>query len=44
MNIDIVYLWVDGGDKKWRKQRDFWYDKINHRTIKTYLAQRPVQR
>lgn len=34
MKIDIVYLWVDGSDKNWRKQRDFWYDKINHRTIK----------
>lgn len=34
MNIDIVYLWVNGDDKNWRKQRNFWYDKINHRTIK----------
>ena len=32
--IDIVYLWVDGSDKKWRKARDFWYDKINSETIK----------
>ena len=22
--IDIVYLWVDGGDKKWRDARNFW--------------------
>ena len=27
--IDIVYLWVDGSDKKWREQRDLWYNKIN---------------
>ncbi|MBR3510980.1 MAG: Stealth CR1 domain-containing protein [Alphaproteobacteria bacterium] len=28
--IDIVYLWVDGSDKNWRKQRDFWYKKQNN--------------
>ena len=32
--IDIVYLWVDGADKKWREQRNFWYDKIHNRTVK----------
>ena len=31
--IDIVYLWVDGNDKKWQKIRNFWYDKINHKTV-----------
>ncbi|MBO7053108.1 MAG: Stealth CR1 domain-containing protein [Alphaproteobacteria bacterium] len=31
--IDIVYLWVDGSDKKWRETRNFWYDKINHQTV-----------
>lgn len=31
--IDIVYLWVDGSDKKWRETRNFWYDKINHKTV-----------
>ncbi|MCQ2568086.1 MAG: stealth family protein [Alphaproteobacteria bacterium] len=33
--IDIVYLWVDGSDKKWQKIRNFWYDKINHKTVET---------
>ncbi|MBO7042746.1 MAG: Stealth CR1 domain-containing protein [Alphaproteobacteria bacterium] len=31
--IDAVYLWVDGSDKKWLKSRNFWYDKIHHKTI-----------
>lgn len=26
--IDMVYLWVDGGDKKWRAEKDKWYKKI----------------
>ncbi len=26
--IDIVYLWVDGSDKKWRKAKDIWYKKV----------------
>lgn len=26
--IDIVYLWVDGSDKKWRETRNAWYKKI----------------
>jgi hypothetical protein len=29
--IDIVYLWVDGGDKKWATSRDRWYNKL-HKT------------
>jgi len=33
--IDAVYLWVDGSDKKWRESRDFWYAKINNKTIET---------
>lgn len=33
--IDIVYLWVDGSDKKWQKIRNFWYDKINKKTVET---------
>ena len=28
--IDIVYLWVDGGDKKWRTTRNMWYNKLNN--------------
>lgn len=27
--IDIVYLWVDGNDKKWRASRNTWYNKLN---------------
>lgn len=34
-NIDIVYLWVDGKDKKWQKARNFWYDKIKNKTVET---------
>ena len=26
--IDIVYLWVDNTDKKWRKEKDKWFEKI----------------
>ena len=33
--IDIVYLWVDGDDKKWQKIRNFWYNKINNKTVET---------
>lgn len=29
MKIDIVYLWVDGSDEKWRAEKDKWYEKIN---------------
>ncbi len=28
MKIDLVYLWVDGGDKNWAKQKDEWFKKI----------------
>lgn len=28
--IDIVYLWVDGSDKKWALQKNKWYKKIYH--------------
>lgn len=27
--IDIVYLWLDGNDKKWRAEKDKWYEIIN---------------
>ncbi|MCR4917472.1 MAG: Stealth CR1 domain-containing protein [Alphaproteobacteria bacterium] len=27
--IDIVYLWVDGADKKWRAEKDKWYEIVN---------------
>lgn len=30
--IDIVYLWVDGSDKKWQKIRNFWFDKTYDKT------------
>ena len=33
--IDIVYLWVDGSDKNWQKIRNFWYDKIQNKTVET---------
>jgi len=26
--IDIVYLWVDGADKKWHTEKEKWYKKI----------------
>ena len=26
--IDIVYLWVDGNDKKWQQEKNKWYQKI----------------
>ncbi len=28
IKIDLVYLWVDGGDKKWAQQKDEWFRKI----------------
>lgn len=30
--IDIVYLWVDGSDKKWAAEKDKWYKKITGKT------------
>ncbi|MBQ7409287.1 MAG: hypothetical protein IJV03_01855 [Alphaproteobacteria bacterium] len=30
--IDIVYLWVDGYDKNWAKEKDKWYKKITGKT------------
>lgn len=30
--IDIVYLWVDGSDKKWVLQKNKWYKIINGKT------------
>ena len=33
--IDAVYLWVDGNDKKWQKTRNFWYNKIQNKTVET---------
>ena len=33
--IDAVYLWVDGSDKNWQKTRNFWYGKINKKTVET---------
>ncbi|MDR2413130.1 MAG: Stealth CR1 domain-containing protein [Rickettsiales bacterium] len=26
--IDLVYLWVDGNDRKWKKEKDRWLNKI----------------
>ena len=31
--IDIVYLWVDGSDEKWRAEKDNWYKKITGKTM-----------
>lgn len=28
MKIDLVYLWVDGSDKKWRAEKDKWLEII----------------
>ncbi len=28
MKIDIVYLWVDDTDKKWRTEKDKWFQEI----------------
>lgn len=25
--IDLVYLWVDGNDKKWREAKKYWQEK-----------------
>lgn len=37
--IDIVYLWVDGSDKKWLAQKEKWAAKINGEQItKTRVA------
>lgn len=33
--IDIVYLWVDGSDEKWRKEKDKYLEKITGK-IKIY--------
>ncbi|MCQ2580628.1 MAG: stealth family protein [Alphaproteobacteria bacterium] len=30
--IDIVYLWVDGSDKKWAEQKEKWYKTITGKT------------
>lgn len=35
--IDIVYLWVDSNDEKWRTQRDEWYKKTKSGNAKNYL-------
>ena len=35
--IDIVYLWVDGADKKWRTQKEKWFKKL---TGKEFFTQR----
>ena len=29
MKIDIVYLWVDGNDKKWRQEKNKWLKKYH---------------
>ena len=34
--IDIVYLWVDGSDKKWRNSRNEWYKKIYDKTCESH--------
>ena len=36
MKIDLVYLWVDGGDLDWRSQKDKWLEIIK--------GQKPVYR
>lgn len=33
--IDVVYLWVDGADKKWRAARDEWYEKTFNKKHET---------
>ena len=28
--VDIVYTWVDGGDRSWKKERKHWLKKTHH--------------
>jgi len=28
LKIDLVYLWVDGNDKEWKKKKDFWAERL----------------
>ena len=35
MDIDLVYLWVDGNDSEWRKKRDAFLGKIDENTEAT---------
>lgn len=41
--IDIVYLWVDGSDEKWRTEKDKWYKKITGK-IPVYKGASDTQR
>ena len=41
--IDIVYLWVDNTDKKWREEKDKWYEIIN-KTKPIYPTAASVER
>lgn len=25
--VDLVYLWVDGSDESWQKEKQFWQNK-----------------
>lgn len=34
--VDIVYLWVDGGDKKWQSERKKWDKTINKKICDNY--------
>ena len=36
--IDIVYLWVNGDDKKWRDARNKWCQTIHNKTCDNYDA------
>lgn len=41
--IDLVYCWVDGSDKNWAKQKEYWFERI-FKTGKTYKAAGAVER
>ena len=30
--IDLVYMWVDGNDKKWQESKNYWLKKIKNET------------
>lgn len=36
--IDIVYLWVDGSDKKWHAQKEKWLAQQTHQKSKKYIS------
>lgn len=31
--IDLVYMWVDGNDKNWKKEKNYWLQKIKQEVI-----------